>query len=84
MFGGADLGFGGTGPVLVLAWYLYGPIVALLAGQAAMAPLTTAWRHGTSPIAPAVNAVLVSAIATILIQLWTGKRAHDRQKASSA
>jgi hypothetical protein len=82
MFGGADMGFGGTGPILVLAWYLYGPLVALLGGQAALASLTTAWRHGTSPIAPAINAVLLSAISTTLILLWTGKRASNRQKAS--
>jgi hypothetical protein len=82
MFGGADMGFGGTGPILVMAWYLYGPIVALLGGQVAVASLTTAWRHGTSPIAPVVNALLLAAISTTLILLWTGKRASDRQKAS--
>jgi hypothetical protein len=65
----------------VLAWYLYGPIVALLGGQAALASLTTAWRHGTSPIVPAVNAVLLSAIATTVILLLTGKRASNRAKA---
>jgi hypothetical protein len=83
MFSGADMGFGGTGPVLVLAWYLYGPIVALLAGQAAVAPLTTAWRHRTPPLAPVLSAVLLSAIATTVIVLLTGKRASNRQQASS-
>jgi hypothetical protein len=82
MFSGADMGFGGTGPVLVLAWYLYGPVVALIGGQAALASLTTAWRHGTAPLPPAINAVLLSAIATTIILLLTGKRASNRQQAA--
>jgi hypothetical protein len=82
MFGGGDMGFGSTGPLLLLVWYLYGPLLALLTGQAALAPLTTAWRHGTAPLAPALNAVVLAAIATALILLWTGKRASNRQKSS--
>jgi hypothetical protein len=82
MFGGGDMGFGSTGPILLVAWYLYGPLVALLAGQATLGPLTTAWRHGSAPIAPAVNALLVSAISTTLVLLWTGKRAAKRQNAA--
>jgi hypothetical protein len=82
MFSGADMGFGGTGPVLVLPWYLYGPVVALIGGQAALASLTTAWRHGTAPLPPAINAVLLSAIATTIILLLTGKRASNRQQAA--
>jgi Family of unknown function (DUF6297) len=82
MFGGGDMGFGSPGPLLLLVWYLYGPIIALLGGQAALAPLTTAWRHGTSPLAPALNAVLLAAVTTALILLWTGKRASNRQNTS--
>jgi hypothetical protein len=82
MFGGGDMGFGSTGPILLLVWYLYGPILALLTGQAALAPLTTAWRHGTAPLAPILNAILLAAIASAAILLWTGKRASNRQKSA--
>jgi hypothetical protein len=82
MFSGGDLGFGPTGPILLMVWYLYGPLVALLTGQAALAPLTTAWRHGTAPLAPIVDAVLLAAIATAAVLLWTGKRAGNRQQAA--
>jgi hypothetical protein len=83
MFGGGDMGFGSTGPLLLLAWYLYGPLVALVAGQAVLGSLTTSWRHGSAPVQPSLNAVVLASIATALILAWTGKRAVKRQSSSS-
>jgi hypothetical protein len=79
MFSGPDIGFGPTGPVLVAAWYLYGPITVLVAGEMTLLPLVGAWRHGSPPTVPVLQAIAIGAGWTAVILWWVGARARRRR-----
>jgi hypothetical protein len=79
MFSGPDIGFGPTGPVLVLAWYLYGPIAVLVAGEMTLLPLIGAWRHGSAVTVPVLQAMAIGAGWTSVILWWVGARARRRR-----
>ena len=77
MFIGGDIGFGSVGPLLLIAWYLYGPLAAIGVGEATLALVVNAWHHSGAVAGSAIGATLVAATAAALLYRWVGKRARD-------
>lgn len=83
IFSGADVGFGPTGPVLLVAWYLYGPLTAIAAGEVVLAPLRPVWHHDLTPVAGFISSLTLAACAGLIVYWWAGKRARDLNRSSS-
>ena len=77
MFSGIDIGFGSFGPLLLITWYLYGPLAAIGVGELTLAMLVYAWHHTGFVAGSSIGAVIVGATAAGLLYRWVGKRARD-------
>jgi hypothetical protein len=77
MLGGVDIGFGPTGPLLLILWYLYGPFAAVASGQLMLAPLVKAWPTHTGIAAPLIGAHVLAVVFNAVLFWWAGLRARD-------
>lgn len=83
IFYGGDLGFGSVGPLLLLAWYLYGVLSAVIGGELALTPLTSATRRHSAMPTAIVASVITSAGVTAIVLFATGWRARRLARNSS-
>jgi hypothetical protein len=76
LLGGADIGFGPTGPLFLMLWYLYGPLAAIVGGQLILARLVQAWHERGGIVSPILGALAASVAVSAVLYAWVGHRAR--------
>lgn len=84
MFGGVDMGFGPTGPLLVIAWYVYGPLAAIAVGELTLAPLVSRWHRHGGLAGPIAGSAVIAVFAIAVLYWWVGNRARSLSQLNAA
>lgn len=67
-----DLGFGPVGPLLLLGWYVYAPLTAVIGAELILSPLASAPSQQT-PLGRAIAvSVVLSVVMTVIVAFLAG------------